>query len=259
MKKRKHPHLTAAFLAALALLGLGARTVCADLMGSVTATFIYADGTGHAADGTVLCYQPASLTRDENGTEAYTYTEAFKECPISLDSLDDETNHDLAASLAAWISEQEEITGTACDVEEEGSVAITDLEAGLYLFMLQEGSTTSYAFDPFLVSIPFEGNYEVDASPKVEVKSLAPATTPPAVSTPTAAPTLSPAPGGSPTQTPPSDASGTPKQEKAASTLPQTGQLNWPIPLLTGGGLLFLLIGALLQRTGRRKKAEDET
>lgn len=28
--------------------------------------------------------------------------------------------------------------------------------------------------------------------------------------------------------------------------LPQTGQLNWPIPVLAGGGLLFLLIGFAL-------------
>ena len=37
--------------------------------------------------------------------------------------------------------------------------------------------------------------------------------------------------------------------------LPQTGMLWWPVPLLTVGGLSFLILGV----AGRKKKRHDET
>lgn len=40
----------------------------------------------------------------------------------------------------------------------------------------------------------------------------------------------------------------------AQTTLPQTGQLNWPVPVLTVAGLLLILVGWYL-RSGRQEKA----
>ena len=40
--------------------------------------------------------------------------------------------------------------------------------------------------------------------------------------------------------------------------LVQTGQLNWPVPLLAAGGLLLILSGAALKKHGRNRVHEDE-
>ncbi len=270
MKKRRKLRLAAVLLAAMALLCGSCLTVRAQQIGSLKVDFSYANGSGHAQDGSVLLYQVAVLLPDTNGDETYVLTEDFIDCGFLPADVNDEMNHDLAAGLAAWIDEQGEITGTAYAVDpEEGTVSIEDLVQGLYLLTQQEDSTKSYAFSPFLVTIPYEGNNNVDASPKVEVTTLAsetpsPSATPQASVTPkpTVSPiekphvTYSPRASISPrAQTPEnSDSLVQPSEVKAASMLPQTGQLFWPIPFLTGGGLLFLVLGCFLRRKGSRKK-----
>lgn len=42
----------------------------------------------------------------------------------------------------------------------------------------------------------------------------------------------------------------------AAEALIQTGQLNWPIPVLVCGGLFFLVLGIILLR--RKDEPDDE-
>ena len=38
-------------------------------------------------------------------------------------------------------------------------------------------------------------------------------------------------------------------------TLPQTGQLNWPVPVLTVSGLVLVAVGAyLMERSKKREK-----
>ena len=90
--------------------------------------------------------------------------------------------------------------------------------------------------EPFLVSVPMEENgsyiYDVDASPKVELAKL------PVEPSKPEQPEL---PGG--------------------SKLPQTGQLNWLIPLLVVSGLCLLSAGWLLlfgKRKSDRREADLE-
>ena len=85
--------------------------------------------------------------------------------------------------------------------------------------------------DPVLVSVPFmdpktgEYTYDVDATVKPAViRETEP--------TPTPSPSPTPTPG--------------PK-------LPQTGQLNWPIPVLAGAGVFFILLGLWLLGSDRRR------
>ncbi len=49
--------------------------------------------------------------------------------------------------------------------------------------------------------------------------------------------------------------SNTPSNTAAASTLPQTGQLNWPIPVLIVAGVACVIAGIAIARTSSRKKA----
>lgn len=113
-----------------------------------------------------------------------------------------------------------------------GWVTFAPLEPGLYV-VTQQPSQATEGFDaihPFLISLPRweDGSYVYDltAAPKVP---LVPEETPP--------------PPSEPTTPPPSDPPG----------IPQTGQLNWPIPVLAAAGMtLFILGWALYSSSGRK-------
>ena len=44
---------------------------------------------------------------------------------------------------------------------------------------------------------------------------------------------------------------------KPSQKLPQTGQLWWPVPLLMMAGVMCLLAGKVLRRSGDKKKKND--
>ena len=109
-----------------------------------------------------------------------------------------------------------------------GTVIFRDLTPGLYLVIRTKPASenTAYTSDPFLVSIPTVVNgtsaYQVVAEPKFSWDSNP---SKPAV------PSLKP-----------------------DSSLPQTGQLNWPIPILIAMGLSLILLGGWLQRKSDHEK-----
>ena len=99
--------------------------------------------------------------------------------------------------------------------------------------MVQTKAANGYeAVKPFLVSVPMNENgtyaYDVDATPKMSTLTE----TEPTHSTPTT-PTTSVEP-----------------------TLPQTGQLSWPVPVLAMFGLLLFSIG-WAPRFGKGKKTHE--
>ena len=116
-----------------------------------------------------------------------------------------------------------------CPIE-DGKAHFEDLQTGLYL-VWQSSEDASEGYDailPFLISVPKwqNGNYELDveAAPKVplETEPTEPTVPPPS---------------------PPPD-------------LPQTGQLNWPIPLMAVSGGILLFVGLIL--CARRKRCDHE-
>ena len=76
----------------------------------------------------------------------------------------------LSADLAGWLSERAK-DGIKQNTK-QGIAAFHGLDEGLYL-VVQTGKREGYtAFDPFLVSLPWDGDtWEVDASPKMERES----------------------------------------------------------------------------------------
>lgn len=136
---------------------------------------------------------------------AYVLTNGFEDADVSLTTLNDTT----ASTLALYTGDS---TYTTKSITKGQSTVFNNVPVGLYL-VVQDGSFDGYeGIDPFLVSIPLKEDgsyvYDVNASPKV----------------------------GTLTKT-------SPKPTPPTPTIPKTGQLNWPIPVLAFGGILFILIG----------------
>lgn len=101
----------------------------------------------------------------------------------------------------------------------DGKATFTGLTTGLYLVIQNKAATGYSKMDPFLVTVPYleDGKYQYD----VTVQSKLALNREP-----------------EPTKAPPSSPSG--------SKLPQTGQLNWPVPFMAVTGLVVFTIGWVL-------------
>lgn len=132
-----------------------------------------------------------------------------------------------ALQLAPKAQKRKDFAATQ-QTDANGTVIFRDLTPGLYLVVRTNPApeNTAYTSDPFLVSIPTVVNgtaaYQVVAEPKFSWDTK---TSKPAV------PSLKP-----------------------DSSLPQTGQLIWPIPILIAMGLSLILLGGWLQRKSDHEK-----
>lgn len=152
-------------------------------------------------------------------------------------SLEDVQSPQLAKYFAGYADEHN-VTGETGNIGCDGTVLFSDLELGLYLIVQTEVADGYLKVNPFLVSLPMYENgiylYDVDASPKIDVKKD------PAATIPSSPEEISPSKPGLP----------------SSATLPQTGQLNWPIPILTILGLMLFSAGWMLRFGRKRKKYE---
>ncbi len=259
----------AAFVLAALITCLGATAAYAgngadvdlDAKGSITATLTADSGT--PADGELTLYQAATLkvTADDM---VYAYTSDFDGCTASLA---DPADTALPAELASWVSEHS-LTGTAATIGSDGKVTFPDLSVGLYLICQTTSSTGFNDINPFVVTVPLDVDgtwvYDVDASPKVEPMTATPNTdNPPDSDNP---PDTGKGGGGGGNgggsggggngggsgggNGGGSGGSGS-GGSGSGSTLPQTGQLVWPIPVLFAAGLILIVVGLVLMR---RKK-----
>lgn len=205
-----------AAVAAVLLVCLAVLTAAAaEDRGSICVTMTY---RGNAVPGgTMTLYRVAQAADGE-----YVYCGGFAEYGVTVSELSSEQT---AQELADFANDMG-IEGVTKEIDENGYVCFEDLELGLYL-MVQEQAAEGYTpVKPFLVTIPgTQGELNVDASPKMTVR---PAETQP------------------PSTTPP-----TTKPEEP--TLPQTGQLNWPVPVLAVSGLTVFMLGWVIRATGRKK------
>lgn len=178
---------------------------------------------------------------------------------------------------------------------EGGVAAFENLRTGLYLFTqsTEQASPGYYPVEPFLVSVPVydsEYNYNVQAFPndyevKIYVKFRLMAIPPdppdpPDPPEPPDPPVPPDPPGPRPKPEPKPDPSPAPdpapeppieqwaraylaepsaaREPETAPRLPQTGQINWPIPVLAVSGAALLLTGLLLRLAGRKNAAGEE-
>lgn len=182
--------------------------------GSITLTL--RDGSKKAVPGgeMTLC-QVAAIT-EENGGLSYAWVNGFEDCGLSPDNPDD-------AALARQLEQKrtDHTNQTTLTIGADGTVLFSELSPGLYLLVQTKAASGYNPVSSFLVSVPMQSDgtyiYEVNASPKVETVSQTP-------------------------QTP--KKTDTPRP----SVLPKTGQLNWPVPILTVGGLLLFALGWSLSK-----------
>lgn len=233
------------------------------------------DSTNNKAlsGGELTVYRVAEVQR-KNGNLSFEYCGDFDGCAIELGDLTDST---LAAQLQEYLPQSAE--GTTKTIDADGNVTFRGLELGLYLIVQTEASKGYEPINPFLVSLPMaedgKWNYEVDASPKVGAYTPTKPDTPPTPPTP-------PTPDYPDTPTPPDNpdnpvspgnldnpvAPGHPDHPVAPgnpdspvlpghpdnpvmSSLPQTGQLNWPVPVLAVSGVVLFAFGWALDRKYR--------
>lgn len=134
---------------------------------------------------------------DADGTKC-NLAEEFRGSGVDISKINDP---DTAKALARYAADQS-ILGTVLEIGEMGTACFTGLRAGVYLLVQQEAAPGFMTIRPFLVQVPMAVNdeyfYDILAEPKCEQET---------------------------------------KPQPNDSKLPQTGQLNWLIPVLAVLGL----------------------
>ncbi len=202
-----------------------------DRNGSITVLVKY---DGKEISGAKFTCVKVGYVEEVKGTESgFHFYRLFDNVPIE----DDRVKND-AAELAKELDviyrgnrDRYDDYEWTLDTGKDGTVTFYSLKPGLYL-LRQPIATPGYSkMDPFLVSVPYavkdkdgdvEYDYDVTITSKSELEREPEPTTP---------------------------------SKKPDPLLPQTGQLNWPVPLLAVSGLAFFTLGWVLFMN-REKKHE---
>lgn len=192
-------------------------------VGTVTVDLIY---DGKAVKGGTLTAYRVGQVQEDKGDYSFVKTAAMEALPGDYEDIG---SPKLAEDVAAFVREHG-VPAYKTAENAEGKALFTDMELGLYLIVQTRSSDGYEPLKPFLVSVPFNegGHYEYDvtAEGKLQLHQLPP-------------------PSPSPTPAP------------AEPKLPQTGQLNWPIPVLAVLGLVLFAAGWSL-RFGMKKDGYEK-
>lgn len=190
--------------------------------GSITLALQYVDRA--LSGGSFALYRVGTVTEKDGDYSFATDGTGFSAFSGSLDKLDAA----LAQKLKDYADSQK-IQSVANAKNSDGKVVFSKVTPGLYLVVQTQRCTGYELLSPFLVSVPMNENghyrYDIDAAGKFK-------------------------------PTPKPDTPNTPnKPDKPGSRLPQTGQMNWPVPVLAGAGLVLFALGWWLC-FGQRKRHE---
>ncbi len=189
--------------------------------GSITVSVVYDEKP--VSGGKLTIYRVAEVAV-EDWNFGFRYLDDFADCGEPLDNL---YRSRLITALETCVAEKK-LQGIPGTIDKQGTVTFEELELGLYLVVQTEASAGYYPANSFLVSLPGKENgkydYDVDASPKMDVLKPKPTI-----------PTQPTRPGGK---------------------LPQTGQTNWPIPMMAVSGMILFALGWSIYSSGKRNKDE---
>lgn len=190
--------------------------------GSITVSMRF---DGEAVPGGSLTLYRVGKVSQNDGNYSFVPTGDFTGWGSDFGALDSaEQSARTARSLIDFIQSNRDISPVERQkIGTDGMAKFSDLEQGLYLLVQTQAAPGYSPVNPFLVSIPYEVKgeycYDVDAQAKMELEQL---------------------------PKPP---------EKPGGKLPQTGQLNWPVPVLAAAGLGLFAIGWAIRF--RRKQDKD--
>jgi len=214
-------------MAALLLLS-AAVTACAieapdrDRKGSLT--LVLEQEGKKLSGGTMTVFRVGQIVYEDS---AWTFA-LIPELRDSDIDLEDLTDAQLAKQLDRLIKEKK-LPGITVPVE-KGRAVFEELTPGLYLVNQEKACEGFAPINPFLISLPQWENgryvYDLTAQPKVSLEPLPPETTKPT----------------EPKETKPGDST-EPAETEPVPALPQTGQLNWPIPVMAATGLALFTLG----------------
>lgn len=227
MKKRILSLLFALVLASCLSLTVYASHPVPDLSKKGSITFVMNMDDVLLDGGRLNLYKVADII-EVNGNYGFRLIDALWGADVDLDKLTDPAVADRLLTLA----KAARLPAVTVPIA-EGRAAFPDLSAGLYLVWQADADATEgfSPIQPFLISIPKfqDGEYILDiiADPKVPLETE---------------PT-------EPTEPPPPPPPPPPH-------LPQTGQLNWPVPVMAALGSVLFVLGLILY--SGRKAADDE-
>ena len=227
----------------------------ADRRGEIQITL--KDRYGIVTGGAFTLWQVGEISLSD-GVYRYRLTEDFQDSGLSLEKITDPALPERFWKAAV----RKDLPGHTEEVDREGSVSFGDLELGVYLVVQTRRSPGYYAAPSFLVTVPFETEdgfvYRVDASPKLELEPrpsrpdpkppTEPDTELPEPETPLTPPEVPEPPAPPEVDLPEPEVPLTPH-------IPQTGQLNWPVPVLAVLGVILFAWGWLLY-TGKESYHE---
>lgn len=175
------------------------------------------DGGAAVSGGTLSLYRVGDILEDD-GNYSFVLTEEFRAADVPLD---DPAAQGLAQQLADY-AKAGKMQGVTRAIGTDGTVLFADLKPGLFLFVQETPADGYEAVSPFLVSVPMKDGedwlYDVDASPKVALKKA--------------------------------------PEKPGEPELPNTGQLNWPVPVLLTAGLALFAAGWAIYFSQRKKNRE---
>lgn len=223
--------LTSLFLCSMSVTAYANEIPDESRKGTITVEMAY-DGKS-ITGGTLTLYRVGRVQEDD-GNYRFVKTSDMKDFSGDYNNIG---SAKLAEDVAAFVSEHG-ISAYAAAENTEGKTVFTNMELGLYLLVQTEASDGYKPLQPFLISVPMKEDghyvYEVNAAGKFE-----------------------PHPDNPDNPDNPNNPDNpTDSQKPSEPLLPQTGQLNWPIPLLAALGLGLFAAGWLLYF--RRKKNSDE-
>lgn len=201
------------------------------MRGSIQITMRYGDT--YVPGGDLTLYKVGDIYEND-GNYSFVLTDSFAGSGEDLANIQ---SSQLADDLARY-AKRHSIVGTSKDIDQNANITFTDIDLGLYLLVQEQAAEGYNKVSPFLVSVPIQENgayvYDVDASPKVELEKVTEPDNP---------------------DTPPSTPD-TPPPTNPGGKLPQTGQLNWPIPVLVACGLGLFIIGWWMRFGGKKDSYE---
>ena len=164
------------------------------------------------AGGTLTLYRVGDVV-ESNGDFGFKWKDDLN-CTVEMENLESKET----ATKVLECVKSANLEGITVRVDENGKADFDNLEIGLYLIEQKTAAEGYTEMNPFLVSLPrWEDGYyvySVTAMAKAEIHV-----------------------------TPPDNPPDNPNPK-----LPQTGQLNWPVPLLAVFGVAFLVVGFTIRR-----------